>query len=287
MSVYLGNEGTVMLKRSATQGDILASLLDSDDVNPGRRRFSFDFDPNALITGDEIEIYTEDGSTLELVDGHVYPDGRWFVHIDDAGGVRLYDNYADSINGTFDAALPLVAPSRAIPISVRTRNDRWRCLAQMRSWELTTNRNTVDTTSLGEEFVRLYTRGLVSGQGSLTCLWDYKQAMCDPMQEGKGIEEPHYLCQLLLRLKQGASFSGQFFVYQGTPSVWYEAECTVTNVGLSFAPGEPLTSRVEFVTTGPIALHTGYADQFLLQEDTDRLLLEGSVDEAILLEEPL
>ena len=35
----------------------------------------------------------------------------------------------------------------------------------MRSWEITTQRDTVDTTILGEEYKEYYDQGLVSGQG--------------------------------------------------------------------------------------------------------------------------
>ena len=78
-------------------------------------------------------------------------------------------------------------------------------------------------------------------------------------------EKPHYLCELLLRLKQGSLFHGQF-VYQANQH-WYEADCVVTNVALNFAPGEVVQSRVEFVTTGPVDLHTGEPDGYTLQED--------------------
>lgn len=284
MSVYMGEDGSVLIKRSTANDGELRSSLDPDDVNAASRRFSFDFEPESLITGDRIEIYTADGSNLQLVVGHNFPDGRWYCHIDDAGGVRLYENFNDAINGGLGTALALVAPVSSQDIVVRTRNSRFRCYGQMRSWEITTSRQTVDTTTLGEEFVAQFSRGLISGQGAMDCIWDYKQAMCDPMQEGVDIEEPHYLCQLLLRLKQGALFRGQFYIYEGSPSVWYEADCIVTSAGLSFAPGAAIGSRIEFVTTGPIHLHTGFPDSYLLQESDDFLLQES--DERILLEEP-
>ena len=85
---------------------------------------------------------------------------------------------------------------------------------------------------------------------------------------------PH-LCELLLRLKQGALFRGRFYVYAGQPSVWYEADCVVSNVGLSFAPGQVVTSDVEFITTGPIELHTGQPEGLILQEQEDLLLQES------------
>ena len=34
----------------------------------------------------------------------------------------------------------------------------------MRAWEITTSRQQVDTTTLGEEFVTKFSRGLISGQ---------------------------------------------------------------------------------------------------------------------------
>ena len=282
MSIYMGEQGSLLIKRASDTDDMLRSDLDPDDVNVIRRRFSFDFPPEALITGDRIEIYTADGSTLELVDGHVEPDGQWFCNIDDAGGVRLYDSFKDAINGGITQALQLVVPSVTKQILVRTRNAQFRCQAQMREWEITTDRAQVDTTVLGEEFVSQYTRGLVSGQGTTTCLWDFRHQVCDPKSDGYNTEKPHYLCELLLRLKQGAVFQGQFFVYRGDTSVWYQADCVVTNAALSFEPGAVVESRVEFVTTGAIELHTGELDGFLLQEDTGVVLQES--DEGILLD---
>ena len=99
MSVYMGEDGGLMIKRTAVGQGLLRSQLDPGDVNVARKRFSFDFPVEALITGDRIEIFTADGSNLTLVDGHNFPDGLWHCHIDDAGGVRLYDEFEDAING--------------------------------------------------------------------------------------------------------------------------------------------------------------------------------------------
>ena len=278
MSVYLGENGTLRIKRKADTEGMLRSMLDPEDVNPNRNRFSFDFPHEAIISGDRIEVYTADKTTLELVDGHDYPDGMWYAHVDDAGGIRLYIEFEDAINGGFDKALPLKQPTRPQEILVRTRNSRFRCQAQMKSWEITTSRANVDVTTLGEEFVENYARGLVSGQGSTTCIWDFRYEMCDSIENSPGDERPQYLCELLLRLKQGALFRGEFYLYQGDPlpSVWYEADCVVTNVALGFAPGEVIQSKVEFVTTGPIELHTGEPDGFVVQEDADLLLQEDN-----------
>ena len=104
------------------------------------------------------------------------------------------------------------------------------------------------------------------------------------LQVGLSSWVPLLLCQLLLRVRQGALFSGQFYLFNGNPSVWYEADCIVTNAALSFAPGQVVDSRIEFVTTGPVELKTGLPESFMLQESDD-LILQESAD-AMLLEDP-
>jgi hypothetical protein len=286
MAVYLGDSGYIELEREGLNTS-LSSILDPGDVNVAQRRFSFDFDSGALITGDEIDIATTDGSTLELVDGHVFPDGRWFCHIDQAGGIRLYNNFADSINGERDQALPLVLPTRDIPIVVRTRNNEYRCIAQVSSYQMTTSRDSVDITSLGDEFRAGYANGLISGQGSLSCFWDYTASVCEG-RDPDSVEMPHYLAQLVLRTQQGCGFLGRFFLKgEGRTAInrtnqsstddtlWWDARCLVTNVATNFSADDIVTSTVEFVTTGPVRLKLGRLPSYLLQENSDSVLLES------------
>lgn len=284
MSVYLGENGNIELRRSTGGEGFMRSFLDPADVNVARKRFSFDFPADALISGDRIQIQTVNGSNLQLVSGWDYPDGLWYCFVDTAGGIRLYDTFVDSINGSIDNALTLVLPSTTQEIQVQVKNSLYRFYGQIRNWEITNSRTSVDVTSLGEEFIEQYNRGLVSGQGRITCIWDYKISGLDPIRKPFPSEEPNYLCQLILRLKQGAMFQGRFFVFTGTPAVWYEADCIVTNTALAFAPGEVVENTIEFLTTGPVRLTTGSPDNLLLQESDD-LLLQESLD-SILLEDP-
>ena len=113
MAIYLGDSGGVELKRDSIN-NWLETELDPADVNVARRRFSVDFASGSLLTGDKVEIETVDGSTLELVQGHVYPDGNWFAHVDEAGGIRLYDTFDAALTGGAANALELVAPTTAI-----------------------------------------------------------------------------------------------------------------------------------------------------------------------------
>ena len=275
MAIYLGDSGLIELKRDGLNTS-LYSDLDPGDVNVERRRFSFDFDINALITGDRVEIATVDKSILELVKDHDEPDGMWYVHVDQAGGIRLYSSFADAINGDEEQALELVEPSDTKRIVARTRDKQYRCLAQVRSYEVTTSRDTVDVSTLGEEFRTSYANGMISGQGSLNCFWDYKPALCGISSDS---ELPNYLARLVIRTQQGASFEGRFFLRRpgcedDTESLWYEAQCIVTNVATTFTATDVVTSQIQFVTTGPIRMKMGQVPGYLLQEDDDLLLQE-------------
>ena len=280
MGVYLGVSGHVELNRSSLN-TALQSVLNPDDVNVPQRRFSFDFDTGALITGDQIVISTTNGSPLELVAGHAFPDWRGFINVDDAGGIRLFPSFQGALNGDEDGAIALTQPTAPQPISAKTRGDSFRCLAQVSSYEITTARETVDITALGEEHRRNYASGLISGQGTLSCLWDYRSKLCD----GAGGEFPHYLAQLVLRTEQGSSFQGRFYLNTDTPDqfLWYQAECIVTNVAMSFEPTQPVRSQIQFVTTGPVKLHMGMPPSHLLQEDGSLILQEDG--EGLLLED--
>ena len=273
MTVYLGDTGIVELKRTALYP--IAALLASGDVDADAKRFSFDFPTGALITGDRINIGTQDGTDLELVDGRNYPDGRWYCHVDKVGGVRLYDAFQDAVNGYKDNAVELVAPSKDQRIYVINRDDDYNCVGQISQYEITTSRETVDLTTLGDNFRESYANGLISGQGNISCFWEYKYRNCDE-SVGEHTELAQYFAHLVLRLDQGSSFLGRFYIHRGEgEAVWYEAECIVTNVGFSFEPGVPVRTRIDFVTTGPIQLIIGTPPSYLLKEDEFNLLQEN------------
>lgn len=273
MAVYLGNQGGVELKRDSLN-DPLTSDLDPDDVNVSKSRFSFDFDPGALISGDQVDIDTVDGSDLELVAGTSSSGWRGYIHVDQAGGIRLYPTFEEAIDGGSANALPLVASSETQKITVSTRSSVYRCLAQISEYELTDSRETVDITSLGEEFRRNYANGLISGQGSLNCLWDYKAELCDDMASGNS-EFPNYLAQLVIRMQQGADFIGRFFLHcDSKSSVWQDATCIVTNVGISVEPTQLIRTSIQFVTTGEIRLRMGEPPAYLLTQTSSLLLQE-------------
>jgi len=286
--VYLGESGRVELMRHGRNAP-LTGALHPTNVNVGRRRFSFAFDPSSLISGDLITITRLGGGNLELVDNHPYPDGRWYCHVDDAGGVRLYDDFRSAINGDIADAKHLVEPTALQQVSVLAVGRQHRGLAGITEWTLTTNREAADLTTLGEEHRRFYNDGLMSGQGSLRCFWNYEQSLCDDgAARQDNAELPHYMAQLVLRCQLGAEFMGAFYIKAGdvtpvnaTPNIgshedfiWWEAKCLVTNVGMTFTPGQPIATAIEFITTGPIHLKMGTPPECLLKEDGSLLLQE-------------
>ncbi len=97
MAVYFGQHGDVEIRRDSS--NLFRTTLDPHDVNANEKRFSVDRSSGSLITGDRVTIATVDKSTLELVNGHNYEDGSWYIHVDKMGGVRLFSTFARAIRG--------------------------------------------------------------------------------------------------------------------------------------------------------------------------------------------
>ena len=277
MTVYLGDSGGLELKRTAGQAAEM-TLLDGD-VSVEKRRFSPQEDfLGTFITGDQVDIETVDGSNLHLVAGHNFPDWRGFVFIDAVGGIRLFDSFKKAVGGEREQAVELVDWADRQDLTMKTRSDTFTSLAKITSYDFTTERETVNTTILGSQFVQQYEAGLIQGQGTIDCFWEHQYQLCDPDACDGAVEFSSYLAQLCIRLTQGADFFGRFFVYRdqdpGTNSVWYEAECIVTSASISVATNEAITSTIQFVTTGQFKLLTGIPPAYLMQEDGISLILK-------------
>ena len=285
MSIYFGSTGFIELKRDALNS-VLGTSLDPADVNTAKKRFSVDNVSGSLITGDQVEIETVDGSNLELLSGHDFPDLRKYIHIDDMGGIKLYNNFATALAGEVTDALTLTAPSSTKNILIRTRNTRFRPLAKITEFEITTSRDTVDVTNLGQEFRQQYENGLISGQGTIQTIWQHRNFQNDT-DDFASPDFPVYLSQLLVRIQQGADFEGRFYIYndrtQSSNSVWYQSMCVVTNVAINVPASGLVEARIEFITNGEIRLHNGTPPSFLLQENSDLILQEDG--DGILLED--
>jgi len=295
MSVYLGSYGLVELRRSSELAE-KPSLVNPGDVNPARRRFSFDFDAGFLNSGDQLEIRTTDGTNLDFVDatgwgiGSVQDAGHWYVHVDELGGVRLYDTFDKSIEGLQSQAIVLNAIARDIPIAVRITNFIPHILAQCTYFELNTSREAVDTTALGDEFRSQYS-SLISGSGNFRAYWEYLPTY----SKQTTAESAHYLLQLAIRTEVGSKFGSKFYlkvsneIGDGTSiddEIWYELEGVITQAGVNFSPDNAVEISADFVTTGPIRLlaKTTPSDK-VLQEDLGDIRLEQDSTASLLQED--
>ena len=284
MTVFVGNSGVVKLRRS-TPATTFASTVDPGDVNVSKKRFSFDFPQEMLLTGDRLQIKSTNGANLEFIDasawdgGSQLSDGNWYINVDELGGICLYNTFADALNGQSTGKITLAAITTAIPIEVKSVQAEYNILGLVRSFELNNDREVVDVTALSDEF-RKNESSLISGSGSIECQFHY-----DPDAAGLTVDSdvPSYLHELILRQKLGAEFDAELHIvekgknFDATGDQFYfEFKGIVTNAAIGLGTGTLTVSNFNFVTTGAISikLGLGIVTNYVLKEDTDRILLE-------------
>jgi len=295
MSVYFGSYGQIELKRKTLESTKV-SLVNPGDVNAIRKRFSFDFDPGFLNSGDQIQIASTNGALLEFVAtsgwlvGQKQTSGSWYINVDELGGIRLYSTFDNAIRGESASAISLETITVDIPIEVTIVNSVPHILAQCTSFELNTNRETVDTTALGEEFRSQYS-SLITGSGSLRAFWEYLPAY----QNGNTSENAHYILQLATRTEAGSEFGARLYlkttgITEGGQTalddeIWYEFDAVISQAGVNFTPTDAVEIRADFVTTGPIRLQTKTtALNKILQQNYDDIRLEQDATASLLQE---
>jgi len=271
MTIYLGNAGNIELIRDS--GDTISGTITPSNVNTGKNMFSFDFKQGALITGDFVEFSST--SVLSFISGWTLTKSSAFINVDEAGGLRLYTTYAAAVANTANARIALATPGANIAINCKIINSVPRVLGHIIRFELSTDREAVDTSSLGDEFRNQYST-LITGSGTVDCQFDYTTA--------GDVEIAVYLHNLLLRQQFGSDFKAKFYILtegqaQGAnasnDAVWYEVTGIMTNAAIQCTAGDIIESRFTFVTTGEIALRvqTVTAEELLLNPAGDRLVL--------------
>jgi hypothetical protein len=287
MTVYLGTHGQVELKRVFNGGE-LQSTIDVADVNAGSKRFSFDFEHGQLVTGDQIEITSTDGSALDFIDSYTDSSVKKFIFVDELDGIRLYNTFALAVAGGTANAVTLAAPGDAIPIKVKVETVAAKLLAQVNSFEINTERETVDTTVLSDEF-RSRVNTLISGSGRISAFWEYTGDTAN--------ELPMYLFELAHRTRVGSNFSGQFYIKKSgyNPSgvtdrnddeIWWNVEGIITAAAIQFSPDSTVQITADFITTGEIQLRMKLeTPDALLQEDSGDIRLDQDSGAKLLLQQ--
>jgi len=283
VTFFLGNRGSVRLKRATSiLISSLSDTIDAADVNTSLNRLSFDTATENLLTGDKIDITTSDSRGLVCFTAAAWSSGvveksiSAYVNVNAAGGLRFFATFEDAINNSRSAEIELYAFSGApIMIDYRVRDVSYNILGNVTSYTLSTDRETIDTTVLTDNFRNMYSAGLLSGSGTISCLFDYTIS---------GVTEtPLLMLQLIQRLNLGSSFDCALYLTDrdfdpSVTNVFYQFDAMITKAGVEVTSGEVITTAIDFVTTGEIRLLIGSIDEYILKEDNDRINLEQSID---------
>jgi hypothetical protein len=283
VAVFLGNHGNIRLRRGIdTPYGVLADQIKPDDVNTSLNRLSFDGALDNLLTGDRIDLTTEDArglvcfATSTWASATVESDISAYVHVNAVGGLRFFYEFANAVNNNRAAEISLASfAGAALEINVRVRDVAANILGNVTGYSLNTNREAIDVTSLSDKFQKQYSAGIISGSGSIDCLFDYTST---------GIKEtPLLMLQLIHRVDIGSDFDLALYLVdkelsQSLTNVFYEMQAMVTQTGVTVNADSAITCTIDFVTTGEIRLLVGEPAGYVLKEDDDRIELQQSLD---------
>jgi hypothetical protein len=150
-----------------------------------------------------------------------------------------------------------------------------RVLGDVTGYQFNTDRESVDATTMSDKFKRMYSAGLISGSGTIDCLFN---------TENSGQTENSLLMlQLITRTDIGSEFDcflqlTQQDVYKETEDIYYQFNAMITRAGIEVRQDQAITCAIDFVTTGEIKLLIGEPSGYVLKEDTDRIRLQQNLD---------
>lgn len=282
MAVFVGNQGNVRLRRgsSGEDGLIRDSILGAD-VNTVLNRLNFDRSLDNLITGDRVDISTEDARGLVFLPSSFWESGNTedsvsaYVNVNAAGGLRLFPSFEDAVNNVRANEISLVEfAGDPLDVEVGVRDVSYNVLGNVSSYTLNTEREALDTTSLSDKFRKQYAAGLITGGGTIDCLFDYSTT---------GISEPPVLLlQIIHRIDIGSEFDLALYLTDSSnnslnQTVYYEMKAMITRAGVTVEDNAAVSCAIDFITTGEIRLLIGEPSGYILQESGDRIELEQSL----------
>jgi hypothetical protein len=205
MTYFLGQYGKIKLRRKAA-GTFVSSVLPAD-VNTTLNRFGFDGSVENLLTGDQLVISTEDPRGLDFLPSSTWPDGGGatlnqvvaYCNINAIGGIRLFETFSAAINNDRSVEYPVESfAGSAIEISVQIYGSVERVLGDVRSYTFNTDRESLETTTMSDRFKRMYSAGLISGSGSIDCIFNTSNSGL--------VENSLLMLQLINRTDIGSEF---------------------------------------------------------------------------------
>jgi hypothetical protein len=282
MTYFLGHHGKIKMRRKAAVA-FNSSVLPAD-INTTLNRFGFDGSGENLLTGDQLVIHTKDPRGLDFLPPSTWPEGGGstlnqvtaYSNINAIGGIRLFETFSDAINNNRAAEYPLEAfTGAALPIDVQIYGSVERVLGDVTGYTFNTDREAIDTTAMSDRFKRMYSAGLISGTGSIDCIFSVSNS---------GLAENSLLMlQLINRTDIGSEFDcflqiTDNTIYTTTPNIYYEFSAVITKAGIEVQPDQIISCAIDFATTGEIKLLIGEPSGYILKEDTDRIRLQQSLD---------
>lgn len=287
MTFFVGYTGYVKLQRGGE--NTLTVEVAPEDVNTSLNRFSFEGSDDNLITGDLVEISTDDPRGLVFIapeEWNVPAEGggfvvldtfRGYVNVNAAGGIRLFEKFDQAVNNERANEYLLASfAGNPLTINVGVRDSSFATVGSVTSFEINTDRAALETTTLTDKFKQQYSAGLLSGNGSIECLFSY-----DALSNQ---DTPLFLLQVINRLDVGSSFKALLSLTATELSpeilkdVYYDIEAVVTRAGVTVSADSLVTCSIDFVTTGEFKLRVGVPPEYILKEDGDAIYLERTLD---------
>lgn len=276
MTFFLGHNGNVRLRRDGQAS--LSSAISPDDVNTSLNRLGFDGSLENILTGDRIVITTADVRGLVCFATSVWSSAQVedsiqaYVNVNAAGGLRFFASFAASVNNVRAEEYNLAAFAGApLPIAVSIKDSTYNMLGSVTGYTINTDREAIETTALSDRFRQQYSAGLISGSGSIDCLFSL---------ETTGVAEtPLLMLQLIQRVEIGSAFDCALYLTESdSTDVFYELTALVIKSGVEVRSDALITCTLDFVTTGDIRLLVGSPSGYVLQENDDRIVLDPSLD---------
>ena len=276
MTFFLGHKGSVRLRRDGQT--TLSSFISPDDVNVSLSRLGFDGSLENILTGDRIVIATEDARGLVCFAANVWNSAQVensisaYVNANAAGGLRFFPSFAAAVNNTRAEEYDLTAfAGNPLLITVGVRDSSYNILGSVTGYTINTVREAIETTTLNDRFRQQYSAGLISGSGTIDCLFSVATT---------GIAEtPLLMLQLIQRIEIGSAFDCALYLSEGVnSSIFYELTALVVKSGVEVRSDTLITCTLDFVTTGEIRLLVGTPVGYVLQENDDRIVIEPSLD---------
>lgn len=283
MTVFLGNTGAVRLRRGLRIPlSILSDSISPNDVNTNLNRLSFDSSYDNLLTGDRIEISTLDNRGLVCFSTSCWNSNNIestisaYINVNAVGGLRFFSSFEAAVNNDRTQEYTLTdfqAPSLSITFAVRDAKDN--SVGNITSYTLNTERESLDVTALSDKFKRQFSAGVISGGGSIDCLFDYTNI---------GDKETSLLLvQLIQRVDIGSEVELYLYLTDNSldsslTTVFYRLEAMITRSGVTVQPDDVIRCTIDFVTIGEIKLLIGSPASYILTEVDDRIEIEQSLD---------